>query len=309
MPDGAAAPPVRRRPPRGLLGALVVFLVLPFPALFLLGPLAGALALGRPRSGRQWLTLGLVILLTAIAAGGTGSLGHQVTVAAGAVFTGAFLAAAVWRPGPALPRAATAAVVTAGFMAVATAWVGLGWLEVRDAIDQDWQRGLAVLARMSELGGEQEHAMREAVTALAGLYPGLAFLGALAGGTLAAALAAHAGARPVFPEPGPFTGFRFNDHLVWGGVAALAAVLLQPPAPWDDLAASHLLVWAGLYAARGAAIWTGRSRGWPAPVRIALFLSAVLLLPYAVGGLMILGLADTWVDFRREPPPPGGLAR
>jgi hypothetical protein len=54
------------------------------------------------------------------------------------------------------------------------------------------------------------------------------------------------------------------------------------------------------------AIWAGRSGAWPAPVRIALFLSAVLLLPYALGALLVLGLADTWIDIRRDRVPPSG---
>jgi hypothetical protein len=223
------------------------------------------------------------------------------------VFTGAFLGLLVWRPGPPFRLAVVAAAVATGLVAAGCAWAGLGWGDVRAAVDQQWQEGLTLLLSGAQVVGQQEAAMREVIHLMAGVYPGLAFLGAVSGGTLAAALAAPLSRDPAATAPGPFTEFRFNDHLIWGALGSLALVLLPLPAPWSNLATSLLVVWIGLYAARGAAIWLGRAMGWPAPLRVALFLSAVLLLPYALGGLLILGLADTWIAFRRELPPPGGI--
>ena len=307
MTSGAAAPASGRRHPRGLLGALVVFLLLPFPALFLLGPLGGLLALARPRTLRQWISLALVVLLAAMAATASIGLGQQVMLAGGAVFTGAFLGLLVWRPGAPFRLAVLAAIVAMGLVAAGCAWAGLGWADVRSAVDQQWQEGLTLLLSGAPVASQQETAMREAIRLMAGVYPGLAFLGAVAGGTLATALATLPDRGPVTIAPGPFTGFRFNDHLIWGALGSLALVLLPLAAPWTDLANSLLVVWVGLYSARGAAIWLGRAMSWPVPLRVALFLSAVLLLPYALGGLLILGLADTWIAFRRELPPPGGI--
>lgn len=152
----------------------------------------------------------------------------------------------------------------------------------------------------------QETTIRQGLTAMATVFPGLAFLGALAGGSLATALTGHLAARTHVNAPGSFTGFRFNDHLIWGALAALLLVRLGLSAPWDDLALNLLVAWAGLYAARGLAVWLARAADWPTPLRFALFLSAVLLLPYALGGLLVLGVADTWLDIRREQPPPEG---
>jgi hypothetical protein len=44
---------------------------------------------------------------------------------------------------------------------------------------------------------------------------------------------------------------------------------------------------------------------------VMLLVGALFLLPFAVGGLALLGLADIWLDFRRRiaPPPSGGLDR
>lgn len=307
MTSGAAAPPAGRRQPRGLLGALVAFLLLPFPALFLLGPLGGLLALARPAGFREWLSLGLVLLLAGLSATASAGLGQEVTLAAGAVFTGTFLALLIWRPAPTFRVAVIAAVATAVLVTAGCIWVGLGWTEIRSAVDRQWQEGMTLLLSGAGVGTEQETAMREAIRLLAGIFPGVAFLGAVAGGCLAAAFAARLGRGPVAMPPGPFGLFRFNDHLIWGALGSLALLMLPLPAPWSDLTTNLLVVWVGLYAARGAAIWIARSQGWPVPLRVALFLSAVLLLPYALGALLVLGLADTWIAIRRELPPPGGI--
>ena len=149
--------------------------------------------------------------------------------------------------------------------------------------------------------------MRQGLSAMATVFPCLAFLGALAGGTLATALTGHLADRTGVDAPDPFTRFRFNDHLIWAALLALLLVMLGLPAPWDALALNLLVAWAGLYAARGLAVWLARAAGWPTPLRLALFLSAVLLLPYALGGLLVLGVADTWLDIRREQPPSEGV--
>ena len=66
------------------------------------------------------------------------------------------------------------------------------------------------------------------------------------------------------------------------------------------MGANLLLVWAVLYAVRGLAVFAAGARRVPAPVIATLALIAMLLLPFVVGGLTLLGLADTWLDFRRR---------
>ena len=48
-----------------------------------------------------------------------------------------------------------------------------------------------------------------------------------------------------------------------------------------------------------------------ASIVTVLALVGLLLWPFAAGGLLLLGLADSWVDFRRrlESPPTGGRER
>ena len=66
-----------------------------------------------------------------------------------------------------------------------------------------------------------------------------------------------------------------------------------------------------LYAVRGLAIVLAQAGGVAGPVAAVLGFVAVFLLPFVVGGLTLLGLADTWLDFRRRfsAPSTGGLDR
>ncbi|MGH7532404.1 MAG: DUF2232 domain-containing protein, partial [Gemmatimonadales bacterium] len=109
-------------------------------------------------------------------------------------------------------------------------------------------------------------------------------------------------AAPLGVPPRPFAEFRFSDHLVWILVAAFATVLAQSS---GFLAASVgpanvLLVMSVLYAARGLAVMWPALRKLPGITRAALAVMAVILLVFVVAGLFGIGLADTWVDFRRR---------
>ncbi|MBS1241862.1 MAG: conserved hypothetical rane protein, partial [Gemmatimonadetes bacterium] len=151
-------------------------------------------------------------------------------------------------------------------------------------------------------------AAREVVDLIARIYPGLAVLGAMVGGTLAAAVSHRIVARPITPAPGRFGDFRFNDHLIWGGLATFGVFMLPLPSPWGEIIGNLVVVWTGLYLARGAAVAAEVMAPWPVVPRVALFLSAVLLLRYALGVLLLAGVADTWIDIRRavRPSPSGG---
>lgn len=301
----AAAPVTGRRLPRGLFGALVAFLLLPFPALCLAGPLAGWLLLVRPRSAREWgwLAAALALAAAGIATGGRSAAGTIIT-SYGVAFTGAFLAVMLWRPGPALPRATATALDTALLVAVAAWALGIPWAEIRGAVDAQLQEGVTLVVGGSGMSAERVERMRQTMRVMAGLYPGIAVLGAMAGGTLAHAVAWHVTGGRTAPEPGAFRAFRFNDHLIWGAIVTLALVVAPLRGPWDLLAANALVVWVGLYTARGAAVAGTLLSSWPAPLRVTLGIAAVLLLPYALGALLVLGLADTWVDLRRTAGPP-----
>jgi hypothetical protein len=298
------APVTRRRIPRGLFGALVAFLFLPFPAICLAGPLMGCLVLARARGLREWSWVAAAVFIGTLSFGASNSLAQQIFLAYGVAFTGAFLALRIWRPGPVLPRAAVAAIDTAVLIAIgAWAW-GLEWSTIRSALETQFLDALTLVTSGSVVAPGQLDQLRETMRVMASVYPGVAVLGAIAGASLASALTYYITDGRSGPEPQPFRKFRFNDHLIWGAIVTLALVLLPLPAPFSEFVANAMVVWAGLYVARGAAVVGHMSGRWLLPLRISLALAALLLLPYALGGLLLLGLADTWLEFRRADPPP-----
>ncbi len=73
------------------------------------------------------------------------------------------------------------------------------------------------------------------------------------------------------------------------------------PRPGGSSGANLLLVLGVLYAARGLAVFFGAARAsGRAGAAAVLLLISMFLLPFVVGGLTLLGLADTWLDFRRR---------
>ncbi|HKP30320.1 MAG TPA: DUF2232 domain-containing protein [Gemmatimonadales bacterium] len=298
------APVSRRRIPRGLFGALVAFLFLPFPSICLTGPLAGCLILARPRGLREWSWLAAAVALSALGFTAANSLAQEVFFAYGVAFTGSFLALRIWRPGPVLARTTVAAVDTAALAAIGAWGLGLRWEIVRSELTAEFQNAVSLVTSGTVMPGGQMDQLRETMAAMAAVYPGIAILGAMAGGVLASAVAWHITDGRTGPEPALFRHFRFNDHLIWGAILNLALVLLPLPAPFSDFVANAMVIWLGLYVARGGAIAGFTVGRWPMPLKVSLALAAVLLLPYALGGLLLLGLADTWLDFRRAPPPP-----
>jgi hypothetical protein len=220
------------------------------------------------------------------------------------MFTASFLALRIWRPGPVLARATVAAIDTAALVAIGAWAFGLEWATVRSDLEASFLNALTLWTSRSPLPPGQMEQLQQAMGTMATVYPGIAILGAMGGGTLGSAVAWHLTDGRSGHEPAPFRTFRFNDHLIWGAILTIGLVLLPLPEPFSVFVANALVVWAGLYVARGAAVTAFTAGFWPLPIRLSLAVATVLLLPYALGGLLLLGLADTWLDFRRAPPPP-----
>ena len=141
-------------------------------------------------------------------------------------------------------------------------------------------------------------------------FPGVLALVLFGGLCLAAVLAPRIAGRSVTPAAGPFRDFRFDDHLVWLVVAGLAGVLFAAATPVAGPSASLLAFGCGLYALRGAAVLSTTLQRAPRVFVGMLVVGSLFLFPFALGGLTLLGLADTWLDFRRRQPSiPGGLDR
>ena len=282
------------------------------PPMFVFGPLAGLLLLSRPATLREWVWLAIAGLWSAVWLSETGGLTGQFARAAAVLVSGSYLALTVWRPSNQLSRCLAA---TAGAAVALGGWmVGLGvrWAELREAIQLD----LSAFDRVARTqwqgmsGASQALADLSAMTdTVSTLFPGLLALAAIAGLRLAWTWYHRIAERPIGPAPAPFVAFSFNDQIVWGLVAGVSLSLVPVPGA-QVVGANLVLVWAALYAVRGLAVFAALTSRVPGPVLLALGVVTLLLLPFVLGGLTLLGLADTWLDFRRrQTPVTGGFQR
>jgi hypothetical protein len=285
-----------------LLGYLLVA-----PPVLLFGPLAGLLLLARPHSFREWLWLIGTLGGSAIWLNESSGLAGQFTRAGAVLLTGAFLALTVWRPTARFSRALITTAIAAVALVLWMRHLGLDWSEVQRSIERDlWTYNQEFLSRLGQ--GTLAYPdgfldqMASMVRSIGMFYPALLTLAALAGLRLAWSWHHRIARHPLGPRPERFTSFEFSDQLVWGWVVGLALCLLPFPEVAQTAGANLLLVWAVLYAVRGLAVFFAGSRRVPAVVMATITLVAMFLLPFVLGGLTLLGLADTWLDFRRRLP-------
>jgi hypothetical protein len=283
---------------------LVGFLLLA-PPLYVLGPLGLLLLLSRPRTVREWFWIGVVAVASWFwLRAGTG-LADETIRASAVLLSGAFVTLALaWR-GPVAARSIAAVVLATIALGIWLRVLGLGTGELVAAIEgqiQSRYQELLDAARQDPEASESVRTFLEQLVAgaprVAALYPGLLALLGIAGTSLAWRWYHRIASAPVEPAPPPFRGFRFNDHLIWGAILTLALVLVPvrgiPPA----LVANLLVVWIGLYAARGAAVMATVLAPVPLPFKALALALAVPLAPVALGAFLALGLADTWLDMR-----------
>ena len=148
-------------------------------------------------------------------------------------------------------------------------------------------------------------------------FPALLALQSLAALALAWALYHRIARTRIGPALGPLREFRFNDQLVWGLIVGLTVLLLPTVAPGRAVAFRMLrtfginliVFFLALYALRGLGVISSMlpRRMLGILVAIGLLLSLVpTTTAIALPGLFslvtaagVLGLADTWFDWRR----------
>jgi hypothetical protein len=273
------------------------------PPVFVLGPLAALLLFSRPASTREWGWVIGLLLWSAVWLEQTGGMSAQWVRAAAVLVTGAFVALTLWRPSNTITRAMTATGLAGLALAAWMRSLGIDWEEVRRGVEIDLgEYRRALLAELTGAGAPREVFAQAStmIDTVALLYPALIALAAIGGLRLAWVWYHRIAARPVGPTPKPFKAFAFSDQLVWGGVVGLALCLLAPGEMGRAVGANRQLVLAVLYATRGLAIFSASSIRVPPPVLAAVTLASMFLLPFVLGGLTLLGLADTWLDFRRR---------
>ena len=294
---------------------LVLVFALFAPGSFVLGPLAGLLLVARPVSRLAWGWLAIAVLWTAAWLSRTDELTGQFARAFLVVLIGAWLVLLVVRSGRAFQRSllavGVALAVTYGWLvALGFRWGDLEAAAARALSDVLLTQAHAIekLAGGADLGATMLDVAGQA-RAMARLFPAGMALAALAG--LALAWRGHfwLSARPLGPVPAPFPAFTFSDQVIWLLVAALALVLI-PADPWlepvQQLGTNLLLVVTALYVVRGAAVLRATAGRVSTPFALVAFLIAVLMFVFVAGGLSLLGVADTWLDFRRRAAPANG---
>lgn len=237
----------------------------------------------------------------------SGGLAGQFTRAGAVFLAGTFLALTVWRPSALFSRALTATAIAAVALALWMWHLELGWGEVQRSLEQNlWTYNRDLMLRLGEAArndGGGEHLIAEMsamVRTVGSFYPAFLALASLGGIRLAWSWYHRIAGNPIGSAPARFTAFRFNDQLVWGWVIGLSLSLL-PLTPGGELIGGNLLlVWAVLYAVRGLAIFSAGSGRLPVPIVVTISVVALFLLPFVMTGLTLLGLADTWLDFRRR---------
>jgi hypothetical protein len=301
-----------------LLAGFLIAAISICPAFFL-GLLALLLLVSRPRTGREWLWIALCTLALVAWFKLPDSVSQQTVRAAAVVFAGTFVALTLAGVRSLFTRTALAVLI--GAIAVAAWYLAfhLRFADLQnDIVSQTWSAWRAwrtdlpvrppQVTQPFQLSDSTSFSTRMAVsaTALAALYPALLALVASLGAWLAWHWYHRIARQPLGVPAPPFREFRFNDQLIWLLLAAVTATLINVSAPVTLMTQNVVTVLAVWYWLRGLAV-----ARFALQHASPLFLAAAVLLmfplfAFALVGFTLVGVADTWVDFRRRMVPPTG---
>ncbi len=97
---------------------------------------------------------------------------------------------------------------------------------------------------------------------------------------------------------GPLREFRFNDQLVWLFIAGLIMLVLGLGEGAERAGSNTVVFMGGLYALRGAAVVAFFNGGVSFFGMLLLVMAVIFLGPFLLMGTLLIGLGDTWLDFR-----------
>lgn len=187
-------------------------------------------------------------------------------------------------------------------------WDELRWLaerhfgmqarQVLEVMTRALQGGAGGADTLETLG----QAMDGVVSFVARFLPALILIQSLAALAASWALYRVVAKHPEGEPLPPLREFRFSDHLIWGVVLALAALVAPGAHALRPLAGNLATFFGALYIVRGlgvaAALGTAAGIGGPIAALLS-FIVTLFLLPLVVFGTLALGVSDTWVDWRR----------
>jgi hypothetical protein len=315
-------PLVQSLAPIDATGLLIV------PALAICAVVAWALG-GRGWLAAVWVTLAVVVLIWTNPTGGSYAALERGWVLALVAFFGLVCVASAaatrffTRAMTALAATTTLAVLllagTPGATRAVTKALSAEMAGRRNAA-LEWVRGMTAtspdrLVRPTPLPatGSAESMERTLEDVLASLpqdslplAPALLALESLAALALAWELF-HYISRTRIGEPlRPVRDFRFSDQLVWGLIVGVTLIVAPTPDPWRMIGLNLALFFGALYAVRGLGVlvWFLETRRASASAVVALAVTASLLSAPAAVGLGLLGLGDSWLDWRGTEPTP-----
>ncbi len=236
---------------------------------------------------------GACLAIALLAARSPRFLGTGVVAVLGALLVSAVLVAATPRGPAGLAATVTQALEVRGAADV-TNWRVARSQMTRSGTQRADSATVAVLDRF-----EQSVA---ALPALArSVLPSMLALQTLAAMALAWALYHRFSRTRLGSDLGRLREFRFNDQWIWSVIVGLVIALLPALAVLKPLGVNLLVFFGALYALRGAAVLAWFLR--PGRSLLGLLVGVALLLLLRDGAaiaLGLVGLGDTWADWRRR---------
>ena len=99
---------------------------------------------------------------------------------------------------------------------------------------------------------------------------------------------------------GPVKNFRFNDHLIWMLVVGLFLLFTRWSEPLQRLGSNAVVFIGALCAVRGAAVIVFITGGFSVLGYAMTLLGLVIVPPIVLGGAVLIGIADIYLDFRKR---------
>lgn len=175
---------------------------------------------------------------------------------------------------------------------------------------KEWSELSARIPQLATLPAQTEEQLKTLSRAGITVFPSLLALESLVALALAWAIYHRLSRARIGAPLRPLREFRFNDQLVWGLIVGLTIVFLPTLQGFRGIGRNLLVFFYALYAIRGlgvlawflapgalaATLTVGFAMLWLPVIQLAALFGFMLLLFAA----FVLGLGDTWADWRRR---------